>query len=258
MSEQSTSNATPVSAPEGHDAAMIAAFDKTQGQQTSEAANASSERPAGLPEKFGSWEDMAKAYAELERKQSQGNQTPTETELPASTEEAKQLAESAGLDFNALSAEYAQSGTLSEASYAAIAKAGFPKEAVDQFIAGQEAIAQQNISSMKAEFGGEDGYGQMVEWAAANLDPAAIQAFNRTMDSGDMDSIRLAITGLQAKYTAANGKEPNLINGGNSDGQEDVFRSTAEMTAAMKDPRYAKDKAYQAEVHAKVARSSIF
>jgi hypothetical protein len=237
---------------------MIDAFDKTQGQQTTESKTVPSERPAGLPEKFGSWEDMAKANSELERKQSQVTPPATEVELPATTTEAQQLAESAGLDFNALSVEYAQTGALSEASYAAIAKAGFPKEAVDQFIAGQEAIAQSNISSMKSEFGGDEGYGLMVGWASANLDPAAIQAFNRTMDSGDMDSIRLAITGLQAKYTAANGSEPKLLNGGNSDAQEDVFRSTAEMTTAMKDPRYAKDPAYRAEVQSKAARSNVF
>jgi Phage T7 capsid assembly protein len=257
----STSNATPVEAPAGHDEAMVAKFEAAQGGKPNEQPNpAQAERPAGLPEKFASWEDMAKAYSELERKQSGAKPeaaTP-EAAAAASADEAKTQVEAAGLNFDEMSAEYQSGGELSQATYDKLAKAGIPKEAVDAYIAGQEAIAQRGIDSVMGEFGGAESYGKMVQWAATNLPKSDIAAFNKVMDSGDMGSIKLTIAGLQSKYVAANGSEPNLINGGNSDGQADVFRSTAEMTAAMSDPRYAKDPAYRADVQAKAGRSNIF
>ncbi|CLP71539.1 Uncharacterised protein [Mycobacterium tuberculosis] len=67
----------------------------------------------------------------------------------------------------------------------------------------------------------------------------------------------MAILGLKARYDAANGSEPTLL-GGNAKASEDVFRSTAELTAAMKDPRYKKDPAYREDVKQKLARSNIY
>lgn len=256
MTTPSTSNATPVEAPNGHDAAMTAKAEAALTPPSSEqpvTPPAQAERPAGLPEKFASWEDMAKAYSELENKQSS-----TTPEVPASTEEAQAQVEALGLDFNSFSDEYASSGELSTESYEKLAKAGVPKEMVDAYIAGQEAQAMQMVESVQTEFGGAAAYGQMVGWAAANLPKADQIAFNKVMDSGDLPSIKLAAAGLQAKYKAAVGDEPNLLGGGNGDEVGDVFRSTHEITTAMRDPRYAKDAAYRADVQAKIGRSNVF
>lgn len=254
-----TSNASPVEAPNGHDAAMAAKFDAAQGQQPSEQPNpppAAAERPAWLPEKFASAEDMAAAYAELEKKQGQGRQEPAA--VPETPEAAQAQVEAAGLDFDALSSEYDTNGGLTAATYEKLAAAGIPKETVDAYIAGQEALAQQGIDQVLSEFGGAEGYGQMVKWAAANLPREQIEAFNHAMDNGTVDSIKLTIAGLQARYVAANGSEPKLLNGDGGAATEDTFRSTAELTAAMRDPRYAKDPAYRADVQAKIARSNVF
>lgn len=254
----STSNASPVSAPEGHDAAMAAKAEAALAPKPNEQpAPAQVERPAGLPEKFSSWEDMAAAYSELEKKQSAPKAEGTQ-EVPGDAAAAQAQVEAAGLDFGALTTEYQSAGELSQATYDKLAAAGIPKETVDSYIAGQEAIAQQAIDGVMGEFGGAEKYGQMVQWAAANLPKADITAFNRVMDGGDLGSIKLTIAGLQAKYAAANGSEPNLLNGGSATSEADVFRSTAELTAAMSDPRYAKDPAYRADVQAKAGRSSIF
>ncbi|WP_313196201.1 capsid assembly protein [Shinella zoogloeoides] len=262
MTDQTTSNATPVSAPNGHDAAMAAKFDAAQAAVAANeqpAAPAAEEKPAvpdWVPEKFRAAEDpmkaMAEAYAALEQKQGAA------PEVPASAEEAQAQLEAVGLDFNAYTAEYAESGELSQATYEALAKAGVPKEIVDAYISGQEAQAAQMINEVQAEFGGAEAYSQMVTWAATGLSKPEIAAFNKVMDSGDVDSIKLAIAGLQSKYRAANGEEPNLLNGDPSANEGDVFRSTAEVTAAMNDPRYRKDAAYRADVTAKLARSNVF
>ncbi len=257
MTTPSISNASPVSAPEGHDAAMAAKFDAAQAKsgQEEQPAPVQEERPAGLPEKFASWEDMAKAYSELEKKQGETSATP---EVPASADDAKAQVDALGLDFDSYSSEFATNGELSQATYDALAKAGVPKEIVDAYIAGQEAQASQMVDGVHAEFGGAEAYGQMVNWAAANMSKAEVTAFNKVMDTGDVASIKLAIGGLQSRYKSAVGEEPNLLNGGNADTNGDAFRSTAEITAAMRDPRYAKDAAYRADVQAKIGRSNVF
>lgn len=256
MTTPSISNATPVNAPAGHDEAMIAKADAALTPPSNEPpAPAQAERPAGLPEKFASWEDMAKAYSELENKQSQVPATP---EVPANAADAQAQVEALGLDFNAFSAEYASTGELSQATYDALAKAGVPKEIVDAYVSGQEAQASKMVEGVHAEFGGAEAYSQMVGWAAANMPKAEIAAFNKVMDSGDLDSIKLAIGGLQSRFKSAVGDEPSLLNGGNDNSSGDGFRSLAELTTAMRDPRYAKDPAYRADLEAKLQRSNVF
>jgi hypothetical protein len=254
----------PVNAPEGHEAAMLAKADAAltppSSEQPAAPAAGAKEIPDWVPEKFRSAEDpmkaMADAYAALEAKQ--GGKPEGTPEVPASAQEAQAQVEAMGLDFNAFSTEYAQNGELSTATYDALEKAGVPKEIVDAYIAGQEAQAQAMITDIQGQFGGAEGYSQMVGWAASNMSKQEITAFNKVMDGGDVDSIKLAITGLQAKYKSAVGDEPSLLNGGNGDDQGDAFRSTAEITAAMSDPRYAKDAAYRADVQAKIGRSNVF
>jgi len=238
---------------------MAAKFDQAQaapGSDQQPVAQPSGERPAWLPEKFKSPEDMAQAYAELEKKNS-APKTPEAGEPPADAAAAAAQVQAAGLDFGALTTEYNDAGELSEATYAKLAEKGIPKETVDAYIAGQEALAQQSIDAVLSEFGGADEYTKMVTWAATGLSKNEVAAFNSAMDNGTVDSIKLTIAGLKARYVAANGKDPSLLDGGNGEASTDVFRSTSEMTTAMKDPRYAKDPAYRRDVQEKVARSTI-
>lgn len=56
------------SAPEGHDEAMIAAIDKANAGPVGDNITTPAEtveRPEGLPEGFDSWDQLAKAYADL-------------------------------------------------------------------------------------------------------------------------------------------------------------------------------------------------
>ena len=53
------------------------------------------------------------------------------------------------------------------------------------------------------------------------------------------------------------GVEPKLIGGrASSTPNTRVFKSNAEVVAAMRDPRYKVDKAFQDEVHRKLAQSN--
>ena len=180
-------------------------------------------RPEGLPEKFKTVEDMAKSYSELESKLGaedksfENEKTKPEPkkdlEIEADQKTAEKAVESAGLNMDQLQAEYDEKGTLDDKSFAALEKAGIPKSYVDAFIQGQEAVATQMQNTIKAEVGGEESYSEIVTWAKDALNPQEIAAFNKTVNSNDLEAVKLAVTGLKARHDAVNGTDPKLISG---------------------------------------------
>lgn len=272
MTDSVVINSAPTAgAPEGHEQKMIDLVDQANTVQTenfdppAETATTSEDRPEWLPEKFKSPEELAKAYAELESKI--GKAPPKETEakpldIPnpaeATEEQANQTLADRGLNMEKFSAEFSQNGSLSPESYKELEAAGIPQATVDLYIEGQKALATQYESTVKAEVGGDESYTQMVDWAKSNMSPAEIQAFNAAVSSGSIDQAKLAVLGLQARYTSVNGSEPKRTIGGKSSATADVFESTAQLIAAMRDPRYKNDPAYRASVQNKLARSSVF
>jgi hypothetical protein len=233
-----------------------------------------------VPEKFmtDGKPDVAKivaAYGELEKKL--GGPKPVEsgdnTQSPAPEKTPEQQATEAavvqqlmvaGVDVKAFSDEFAKDGKLSDGSYEALAKAGFSKEVVDTYIRGQQAAAAGSefqageIASVMSIAGGEQGYKALGEWAVQNISRSELEAYNAIMDKGDKAAVSLAVTGLKARFDAANGHEPRVTIGGGKAPTADVFRSRNEVTAAMSDPRYGKDPAYTKDVEQKVMRSDVF
>jgi hypothetical protein len=224
----------------------------------------STERPSWLPDQFQSGEDMARAYAELERQRG-GQQQPDgspvhDAAIPANHSDAQALVDSAGLAFDALNAEYMQNGTLSARSYAELARAGIHRDVVDGYIAGQTALAQEIKNEVFSAAGGADQYADMVDWAKTGFTANEIEAFNAQMNSANSYQMRLAVDAMKARFVAANGSPPKLMSGHSGHGSQasgDAFRSTAELTTAMKDPRYQTDPAYRKNVQDKLGRSNI-
>lgn len=264
------SDPTPGS-PDGHDQAMIDLVDKnaqipTENELPANDATDSEDRPSWLPEKFKSPEDMAKAYAELESKIGKpaepkaDPETPAETPAPAEAtpDDAEKALSDRGLDLSKFSNEFSEKGELTPESYAELEKAGLTKDIVDQYIEGQKARATQYESSVKSEVGGDENYNQMVTWAKSNMSPQEITAFNNAVSSGDVNQAKLAVLGLSTRYSSANGSDPKRTIGGGKAGAQDTFESTAQLTEAMRDPRYKSDPAYRNAVQTKLARSSVF
>lgn len=222
----------------------------------------------GLPEKFKSVEDLAKSYSELEKKL--GEQNPKQEEVdPVNKAELKEeepkndleiaekVVDNAGLDMSSLADEYAQNGQLADKSYEALEKSGIPREYVDQFIAGQKAIGEQQTNTVKDMVGGNEAYDEMAKWASDNMSEGEKKAYNTAVNSQDMDTVKLAVESLKAKYQTANGTEPNLVQGKATPATEQGYASWAEVTQDMADPRYAKDPAYQAAVKTKISNSDL-
>lgn len=226
-------------------------------------------KPEGLPEKFNSVDELVKSYSELEKKLGEQSQPTEQSVDPVSKAEEKQeqpksdldiatkAVDSAGLNMETLSEEFAKDGKLADGSYKSLEKAGIPKEYVDRFIAGQQAIADQQSATVKNLVGGTEAYDSMSEWAGQNLTETEKQAYNTAVNSKDLEAVKLAVVGLKARYAQSTGSEPTLVEGKASPSGEQGFASWAQVTQAMSDPRYAKDPAYQAEVKNKLANSKI-
>ena len=226
-------------------------------------------KPEGLPEKFNSVDELVKSYSELEKKLGEQSQPTEQSVDPVSKTEVKaeqpksdldiatKAVDSAGLNMETLSEEFAKDGKLADGSYKSLEKAGIPKEYVDRFIAGQQAIADQQSATVKNLVGGTEAYDSMSEWAGQNLTETEKQAYNTAVNSKDLEAVKLAVVGLKARYAQSTGSEPQLVEGKASPSGEQGFQSWAQVTQAMSDPRYAKDPAYQAEVKNKLANSKI-
>jgi hypothetical protein len=241
---------------------MVETVEIKQEETTSEKPveeNVTQSKPEGLPEKFKSVEDLAKSYQELEKKL--GDSQPKETEISKETNSdldiAEKAVETAGLNMDTLASEYAEKGELAEKSYEALEKAGIPKDYVNQFIEGQKAIADQQATSIKNMVGGADAYTEMSNWAAENMSEEEKTAYNTAVNSKDLETAKLAVVGLKAKFERANGNEPNLLEGKGTVSGEKGYASWAEVTRAMSDERYSKDPAYQAMVQEKLANSDL-
>jgi hypothetical protein len=259
--------ATP--APAGHDAAMIAKVDAVAAKN---APAGEPVRPDWLPAKFKTVEEMASSYAALEAKLGAPKDTPpvtpaaapaaapkTDLTVPEADPAAAAAVSKAGLDMAALNAEFAAEGKLSEASMAALANSGIDQATVDSYIAGRQALQEKFSSEAMAETpGGAEKYPEMIAWAKANMTDAEIAAYNTAVSSGNLAQAKLAVAGLGARFAADVGSEPNLIGGAPGASAGDVFESTAQLTAAMKDPRYTSDPAYRNAVREKLGRSDIF
>lgn len=263
-------------APEGHDERMAALADaRAAGEHSpvppAEAPATTGERPEFLPEKFKTVEDMAKAYAELEKRLGQagaGQEPPAaegtqeapqltpEVAGETSVDDAAKAAADAGIDYGSLYDEYLSGGSLTEESYSKLEQSGIPRDVVDAYIAGQEAQAEIQRGKLLEGIGGEAAYASMVQWAQENLSQEEIQAYDRVVTGNDLEMVKIAVAGLHAKYSSDNPASPRLINGGSAHGL-DSFQSWSQVTEAMKDPRYQKDPAYQRSVQDKIGRSQL-
>ena len=222
-----------------------------------------SDRPEWLPEKFKSPEDMSKAYSELEKKLGQpteeASEEPEQVEEKAedkeeqteeNTSEAYQAVAEASKEF------FENDGQLSEETYNALEKAGLPRDLVDSYAAGQQALLQSEEGQIKSVAQGN--YEAMAEWANENLPQEEVEAFDEAVTGGTVSQAKLAVQGLYARYQNEVGAKPKLTQGAVSGGSTMPFLSMQELARAQSDPRYKSgDKAYHEEIDRRLQVSNI-
>jgi hypothetical protein len=241
-----------------------------------------------LAGKYKSVQDLEKAYKELQTKLSRGESVAPEPEDNGDADEgeaepedkedepagdAREIygdliggkLEEAQINFQDMNVRWQQTGTLEPGDYEQLAEAGFNRDMVDAYLSGLQykqtqdtALSVKEVASIKQSLGGEAEYSKMIEWAASNLSADEVEGFNQIINTQPMAAVKMAITGLHARYSAVEGREPKLIGGRAPKGSTDKFESTAQLVAAMSDPKYSTDPAYQRKVQEKLSRSSIF
>ena len=229
-------------------AESITITEEETGSEAPVAEDNLSERPEWLPEKFSSPEDMAKSYGELEKKMSSPNDTP---EADIETPKGEPVS------FTKFADEYSSGGELSDDSFTELEGMGYPREMVETYIKGMQSGATADVAAVMDVAGGEEGYAELTDWAKQSLDTKELELYNNMVDGGT-ENAKMAVEWLASKREAAEGSEPSLLQGRASAASKDEFRSTAQVVAAMKDPRYGKDSAYTKDVEEKLGRSSVF
>ena len=214
--------------------------------------------------KFKDTDSLLKAYEELQSKLGKGEDTE-ETEEVEATEEEETVEVSEAADAISRASEfYDQNGQLSEDSIEELSKLDsrelisaymdFYNQSVSQVQAKEIAADQQ--AAVKQIAGGEQGYTEMIGWAAENLDASEIDAFNSVANSGNVAALRFAVEALNNRYKSAEGYEAPLVTGRRSAPAVKAYRSQAELARDIADPRYSSDPAFRADVEAKLARST--
>jgi len=213
------------------------------------------ERPEWLDEKFKTPEDMAKAYNELQKKLSQDSTKEEEsTDKEEETEAPEAVTDNA---VSNASAEYAEKGELSDDTYGELEKAGITRDMVDSYIQGQQSLVSAQEEQIMSEVGGSDNYAAMTAWASENLSEGEQEAYDSLVVSGSPEQARMAVKGLYSQYASSGGQSPQLMQGGTSGSSTIPFRSAAQVTEAMRDPRYGTDPAFRADVEKRLAVSNV-
>lgn len=249
------------------------AGDQTGAEAPTGGEEQTGQRPEGLPEKFDSVEALASSYAELEKKlgeQSGGDQTGGEenangdqqqmSQQQMSQQQAEETAKQLNLDPAALSAELAENdGKFTDETYAKLEEAGWSREIVDRYVAGETALANAAAARVFEQAGGEEQFEVMRTWAAQNYTPEQQAAFDAAMRSGDAAAEAQAITALKATYEAKVGNDPTLVTGDRiiGDGPR-PYASQAEMVQDMMKPEYKTDPAFRAKVEKRIDVSPLW
>jgi hypothetical protein len=208
----------------------------------------------------GDYNKLKQSYDALRTKMDSGEaDVPVDVQEELGIPQDPEVAEGK-FDIAELTQEYTDNGGLSDKSYKQLEDGGISREMANQYIAGQKALGEQIGNQVKNEVGGQEEYGSMVDWAKSNYSADQIKAYDDAVNSGNIELAKMAARGLKADYSNKVGTEGETYGGKPTapEGAADVFRSNAEVTTAMKDPRYEYDTAFRADVLNKLDRSDIF
>lgn len=235
--------------------------------QITPADNSPPEPPAAdrIPEKYRGAADplgeLIKGHAELEAKlganppanEPPAGDTPPAPDNPLSMKPPAAPAEGLLAPFVK---EVMTGGELSDASFGKLEKMGVTRAEAVSIKEALEFRAEAHRTECLAAVGGEEAFGQMIEWGMANLTEAQISAYETAVHSGDPQQAQMAVNYVAGLWRDSGNAAPVVspVEGGTVAAPHKGFQSQAEMTAAMRDPRWKNgDPAYHEEVRRKMA-----
>jgi hypothetical protein len=223
--------------------------------------------------KFKSAEDLEKAYKELEKKlgQKESNDSPTEEEPDGEEsseneeeDQEEEVAVSEEAEFlKSASEEYYSNNNQLKPETIQKLKEMPSEKLVEAYLnnvrnspaATPQVLTDADAKSIVDSVGGTDSYNQTLAWAADNLSPTEVAAYDNVVNSGNKDAIFFAVQALNQKYKDSVGFEGQQVSGKNVRNSVKGFRSQAELAQAISDSRYRNDPAYRLDVEEKLAAS---
>ena len=231
---------------------------------------ASNDQPELIAGKFKSQDDLLKAYEELQKKlgseapaeEPSEEVEPTEERVEEEVEEqpeATEITETVNY-MHQLSKEVGDDGVLTEEAIDKLS-AMDTKDLIKAYMTynsqvQQASLAGSELQAIRDSVGGDQAYTEMVTWASQNLSESEIADFNAVTNTNNPAAIRFAVSSLNARWKEGNGYEAELVTGRKAADNGARFRSHAELSRAIADPRYSSDPAYRQDVEAKLARST--
>lgn len=220
--------------------------------------------------KFRSAEELEKAYLELQKKLGQKDDSSTDQESDeedsskeeAVEEEASETSEEAQLLLEASEEYYSNNNQLKPETIEKLKELPSEKliEAYMQLQQNNPVQKSQPLSDADAQqivqaVGGQEAYSETLAWAADNLTPAEVAAYDNVVNSGNKDAIFFAVQALNQRYKDAVGFEGKTISGKAVKSSVKGFRSQAELARAISDPRYQNDPAYRFDIEERLSAS---
>ncbi len=265
--------------------------DEQESLQIGEAMEAQHEQR--LAGKYENAQELEKAYIELEKKLGeQSTEAPKETPKAELTDESQYYLEDGVVNYDAVNTAYGDklgevfkaanvdpwaisehfhnnNGQITDEMYSSLEGAGLSRGSIDAYLAGRAAqsgytgtteskdMSDADINSVRNSVGGEAEYNKLTQWAFDNLDSNLIKGYDNLLETGNLNAIKLALSGIKSQYDEANGYEGRMLTGKAPKSSGDVFRSQAQLVQAMADPRYDNDPAYRQDILEKLDRSDL-
>jgi hypothetical protein len=244
-------------------------------QERFDKASQLDETDARFAGKYKSAEELEKAYLELQRKLGEKGVTEEEVEAEENDEQVSEevseqdddaegdedisealqtlVAASNEFDEGGLSQDTIEKLSQLDSRTLVETWADYIKSQRDQV--QQAQLTEDQAASIRDAVGGADNYQEMLGWAADNLSPDEIAAYDGVMNGGDYGAMYWAAQGLKSRFASEAGYEGARYSGARAPKAEPGFRSQAELARAISDPRYKDDPAYRIDVQDKLARS---
>jgi hypothetical protein len=219
--------------------------------------------------KFKSAEDLEKAYLELQKKlgskeegeveddsiqEETGEPEPETEQSPVSkrVDFLKEASEEYYSNDNALKPETLQK--LKEMPSEDLIDAYMEMQKTNP-VAKAQPLSDDAAKTIVDSVGGQNAYNDTLAWAADNLKPEEVAAYDNVVNSGNKDAIFFAVQALNQRYKDSVGFEGQQISGRAPKTTIKGFRSNAELANAISDPRYRNDPAYRYDIEQKLAAS---
>ena len=260
MTEKLTYDPTPADAPE---------LSEEEQNSLEVAEKLGEEESKSYAGKFENAEELEKAYLELQKKLGSDDKSDEDTEAAAEADTPEEEVEDSPATslINDASKEWTDNnGKLSEETMAKFSEMD-SQDLVKAYMdiqsnkPAEEAapvdLTDKEVSDIQSSVGGEKDYNKMIAWASESMEKPQLDAFNRIVNSGGYEAVKIAVAGMRAAYETSEGYEGKMLTGKAPTNSSDAFRSQAEVVKALGDPRYDKDPAYRQDIYDKLERSNL-